>query len=342
MRNPQARLRAFPSVLTHFKSKLPANRLAHHPMAVLGILLMVAVSLVAFYLFHNVGPRPDFILPRRTNQLLAMGTVSVAIAYSSILFQTISGNRILTPGVIGFESVYMFIQTVIVFVFSSGHYFVQAVPNYLLSVVLMVLFSLVIYQYMFRRGGQNIYFLVLIGMVLGTMFGSLTSFMQMVIDPNEFMILQHRMFLSFNTVNQPLIVISLLLTGVAIGFSLFFFRYLDVLALGKEHAISLGVNHGRLSKLFLVVIAVLVAVSTALVGPITFLGVLITNLTYQLVHTYKHRYLVPICMLVTLITIVLGQYVISRIMNFSANLVVIINFVGGVYFIWLLLKERKW
>ena len=318
------------------------SKVVRSPLAVLLVLLAVAVGLITFYLFHNVGPRPDFIIPRRTNQLLAMGTVSVAIAYSSILFQTISGNKILTPGVIGFESVYMFVQTVIVFVFSSGHYFVQAVPNYLLSVVLMVLFSLVIYQYMFRGGGQNIYFLVLVGMVLGTMFSSLTSFMQMVIDPNEFMILQHRMFLSFNTVNQPLIMISMLLTLGAIGFSLFFFRYLDVLALGKEHATSLGVSHNKLSKLFLVVIAVLVSVSTALVGPITFLGVLVTNLTYQLVRTYKHRYLVPICMLVTVITIVLGQYIISRVMNFSANLVVIINFVGGVYFIWLLLKERKW
>ena len=318
------------------------NSFISTPLFKLMALFVIAIAVILIYIFYQVGPRPDFIIPRRINQIISMITVSVAIAYSSILFQTISGNKILTPGVIGFESVYMFIQTIIVFFFAGQTYFISDMPNFFLSVGLMILFSLGIFSFMFKGENRNVYFLILVGMVLGTMFCSLTTFMQMIIDPNEFAILQHRMFLSFNTVNQPLILISAFLCTFAIGYSLLHFKYLDVLALGKEHATNLGVNHGDLAKQFLIIIAVLVSVSTALVGPITFLGVLVTNLSYQFVRTYKHRYIVPICMLITIIAIVVGQYIISRIMNFSANLVVIINFVGGVYFIYLLIKERKW
>lgn len=317
-------------------------KIKNEPLFKLLLLFTVVACVILIYIYHNVGPRPDFVLPRRINQVIAMITVSISISYSSVLFQTITGNKILTPGVIGFEAVYMFIQTVIVFLFSSQSYFVNDTLNYFLSIGIMVSFSINIYAYMFKREGKNIYFLILVGMILGTMFSSLTSFMQMVIDPNEFVILQHRMFLSFNSVNQPLVKISAVITVVSIGYSLLHFKYLDVISLGKEHATSLGVNHSSLSKRFLIVIAILVSVSTALVGPITFLGVLVTNLAYQFIQTYKHKFIIPICMLITIISIVIGQYVISRLMNFSANLVVIINFVGGIYFIYLLLRERQW
>jgi len=306
----------------------------------------IAVAAIGVYVLDGVGSMSDrarqFILPRRLMEVLAIFLVSVSVAYSSVIFQTITNNRILTPGVIGFESVYMFIQTVIVFLFTSGSYFITATPNFLLSVAVMMLFSLLIYQVMFKKGeGKNIYFLLLVGMILGTMFTSLTTFMQMLIDPSEFLIVQARMFATFNAINQALILISVVAVGLTVLYSLPMVRYLDVMSLGRETAIGLGVSHSKLSKRFLFVIAVLVSVSTALVGPVTFLGVLVTNLTYQLIKSHKHVYIIPTCVAVTTVALVGGQFLVSRVFNFSTTLSIIINFIGGIYFIYLLLRENK-
>ena len=320
------------------KAKLLADDCALLRLITLVLLALFAIS---FYMFEGIGPRPDFVLPRRALRVVSMVLVAAAVAYSSVVFQTITANRILTPSVIGFEAIYMFIQTVIVFSLGGGSFLITGTPNFLVSVAAMMVFSLGVYQIMFRLEGQNIYFILLVGMVLGIMFGSLTTFMQMTIDPSEFFIIQNRVFASFNAVNQYLITIAAVSVGVILLLCIPLTKYLDVMALGREHSMSLGVNHLRLSRMLLIVIAVLVAVSTALVGPVTFLGVLVTNLTYQFMRTYKHRYILPACIAVTTISLVGGQYLVSRVFNFGINLSVVINFVGGIYFMYLLLKESR-
>ncbi|MCI4140259.1 iron chelate uptake ABC transporter family permease subunit, partial [Bacillus vallismortis] len=76
------------------------------------------------------------------------------------------------------------------------------------------------------------FFLLLVGIVNGTLFGSLSSFMQMQIDPNEFQVVQDKMFASFNNNNTDLLwlaFIIFLLTGVYVCR---FTKFFDVLSLG--------------------------------------------------------------------------------------------------------------
>ena len=306
----------------------------------IGIMFSLALIAILLYMFHEIGPRPDFVLPRRGMRVLSMVLVSTAIAYSSVVFQTITNNRILTPSIIGFESIYMFIQTAIVFLFSTGAYFVTGTANFLLSAFFMILFSLVLYKILFGGERQNIHLILLVGMILGSMFSSFTSFVQMIIDPNEFFILQNSMFASFNSINQEIIMIASIMIIATLLYSFHLNKYLDIIALGKENSIGLGVNHATFSRQYLLIIAILVSVSTALVGPITFLGVMVTNLTYQYLKTHKHRYTLITCVFMTIFTIITGQILISRIFNFSLNLSIIINFVGGIYFMYLLLRDK--
>lgn len=309
------------------------------------ILIFIAMGFVLLYLFHDVGPNPGFVLPRRRLRVISMVVVAAAIAYASVIFQTITTMKIFTPSIIGFDSLYMFIQSVMVFFTSavSGHstsnrsYFITGVPNFLFSVGLMMLFSLLIFSAIFKKGNQNIHFLLLSGMIMGTVFSSLTTFIQMLIDPDEFAILQNRIFINFNSINQDLIFVATVVIIVGILIGLLYFKYLDVLAMGSDIAIGLGVNHARLSKFYLLVIAMLVSASTALVGPATFLGLIVTNLTYQLVKSYRHKHIIPTCILISIIAVVGGQFIVSRVFNLSTNLSVIINFVGGLYFMKLLL-----
>jgi iron complex transport system permease protein len=310
----------------------------------LKIFILIGLSMVAvsLFLFYSIGPNWDYVLPRRAAKVFAIILTGGSIAFSTVIFQTITGNRILTPSIIGLDSLYLLIQTFIIFVFGSASFIaVNKQANFLLSVSLMVVFALLLYRFLFKGEGRNIYFLLLIGIVFGTLFGSLSTFMQVLIDPNEFMMVQDRMFASFNNVNIDLLWLSFtLLIGIGIYVSKFI-KYLDVISLGKEHAINLGVPYDSIVQKLLIIIAVLVSISTALVGPITFLGLLVANITYEFMKTYRHHYILIASTFISILALVGGQFIVERVFTFSTTLSVIINFVGGVYFIYLLLRESK-
>lgn len=304
-------------------------------------LALIGGALIALFLTINVTDW-GFALPRRGHKVVAMLLVGFAVAYSSVMFQTITNNRILTPSIIGFDSMYMLIQTVIVYLF--GGITLAMMSRELLFVInvgLMVLFASLLYRWLFRREGRNLYFLVLIGIIFGTLFGSFTSFMQRMIDPNDFTVLQDRMFASFNSVNEDLLLIASAAIILVTLYSLRFLRSLDVVLLGRDQAINLGVAHSSLVNRCMVVIAVLISVSTALVGPITFFGLLVANLAYQYMHTYRHAFVVPAASLISVIALVGGQLLVERVFTFSTSLSVIINFIGGIYFLYLLLRETR-
>ncbi|NMA84213.1 MAG: iron chelate uptake ABC transporter family permease subunit [Epulopiscium sp.] len=304
-----------------------------------------AMVLVISFLFITMGLNANnwsYALSRRLPKLLAILLTGGSIAFSSVIFQTITNNRILTPSVLGLDSLYLFIQTGAVFIFGSNTVArIGNNGNFLITVIVMIAFSFLLFQLLFKREGNTVFFLLLVGMVLGTFFQSLSSFMQMLIDPNEFMVVQNKMFASFNNVNTSILWISCI--GV-IGAMLYTFqnrKTLDVLSLGRENAINLGVEYDKVVQRMLIVVAILVSISTALVGPITFLGLLVVNLAREFLDTYQHRYLLIGSTLISFIALVGGQLMAERVMNFSTPISVIINFIGGLYFIYLLLKESK-
>ncbi|AIF42310.1 iron chelate uptake ABC transporter family permease subunit [Virgibacillus sp. SK37] len=306
------------------------------------ILAIVAVLLAFLYIFYNLTGNIDYILPRRIIKVVAIILTGGAIAFATTIFMTITNNRILTPSVMGLDSLYLLIQTMIVFVFGSQSLvMMNSKVNYLVSIGCMVVFSLILYRVLFKGEKNNIYFLLLIGMILGTFFGSLTSFMQVLIDPNEFMIAQDKMFASINNVNTDLVYLSVGLIVLVFLYFMRYFKYLDVLALGKDEAINLGVPYDHVVKRLLIIVAVLIAISTALVGPITFLGLLVVNVAYEFLKTFRHSYLLTGSMLISIIALLGGQFIVEKIFTFQTTISVIINFIGGVYFIYLLLKENK-
>jgi iron complex transport system permease protein len=309
--------------------------------AKIGALSIVAIALIAIFMTINASGNWDYVLPRRTKEILAIILTGCIIAFSTMVFQTITNNRILTPSIIGLDSLYMFIQTFVIFVFGSTTSLMNANVNFLISTGGMVLFAGLLYKFLFKREGQNIYFLLLIGLILGTLFSSLSTFMQVLIDPNEFLVVQDKMFASFNNVKTDLLIISFVLV---IAIAIYFWRYikyLDVLSLGRDQAINLGIPYDFVIKRFLIVIAILVSIATALVGPITFLGLLVANVAHQFMKTYQHKHLLVGSALISVVALVGGSLIVKHVFTFSTTLSVIVNFIGGVYFIYLLLKENK-
>lgn len=306
------------------------------------ILTVFAVVFCALYLFYGLNGSFDYALPRRGIKVIAMVLTGVAIAYSTVVFQTITHNRILTPSIMGLDSLYLLLQTVLIFFLGSSHItIVNRHVNFILSVSAMILFALILYRFLFKRGGQPIYFLLLVGIIVGTFFGSISTFLQVLIDPNEFLRVQDKMFASFNNVSGELVwwALGIVVLTFIVGWKSF--NDLDVLSLGRDTAINLGVSYDRVVKTMLVISAVLISVSTALVGPITFFGLIVANLSYQFFKTYKHKVLIAGASVMSVIALVGGQWIVERVFTFSTTLSVIINFVGGVYFIYLLLKESR-
>ena len=139
--------------------------------------------------------------------------------------------------------------------------------------------------------------------------------MQVLIDPNEFQIIQNKMFASFNNVNSDIVFLAALILLLQSVYFIRFIKYLDVMSLGREQAVNLGVDYDNVMKRCMVV-AILISVSTALVGPITFLGLLVANVAYQFIHSYKHKILFPAAMLISVIALVGGQILVERVFTF--------------------------
>ena len=308
------------------------------------IVLLGAVSLIICILFLTVGLDSNYkyVLSKRIPKLIAIILTGVSISFSSMVFQTITNNRILTPGVMGMDSIYIFLQTLIIFFLGSSSSLSRNNNlNFIISLIFMILVMQLLYKLMIGKKNLNILYLLLIGMVFKTFFGSLSSFMQTVIDPNEFQMVQDKMFASFNNINADRLLISLILVAISIVYASEYLNIFDVMALGREEAINLGVDYELVVKKVLVVIAILLSVSTALVGPITFLGLMVVSISREFIKSYKHSYLITSSAFIAVIALVGGQFIVERVMNFKVTIDVIINFIGGIYFIYLLLKESR-
>ncbi|HEV7317779.1 MAG TPA: iron chelate uptake ABC transporter family permease subunit [Ensifer sp.] len=309
------------------------------PSAVL--IVSAALAVASMVAFMTVGAKGSwsFLLSFRGTKLLGMVLVAYAIAVSTVLFQTISGNRILTPSIIGFDAMYALLQTIMVFFLgAAGMTTTDPRLQFTLETAAMVGFSLLLFRALFSGASRSLHLLMLVGIILGGLFRSLSSFLQRILDPNDFIVLQDRLFASFNSVDADLLGIAAVAT-LAVTFVLWRLSpTFDVLSLGREAAIGLGVDHQRVVNLLLVLIAILVSVSTALVGPVTFFGLLVASLAWQLTPTASHRFVLPVAVSIAITTLVGGQVILERLFSFNTALSIVIEFFGGLVFIFLLVR----
>lgn len=302
----------------------------------------LAVLVVAGFLLYGALDAFALIGPMRAQRVAAMVLVGVAIAVSTVLFQTVTENRILTPAIMGFDSMYALIQTVAVFLLGSTAVIGVSAPlRFVAETAAMLVFSLALFRWVFGGARRSLYLVVLVGIVLGVFFRSIATFLQRVIDPNEFLILQDRLFASFNAVDPGLMLLCAAVVAVCGVWVARHHRELDVLALGRDVSVTLGVDHRRRTMAVLVVCAVLVSVSTALVGPITFFGLLVANLAYQVAGSHRHAHVLPVAALLAVIALVGGQAVLEHLFGLDTVLSVIIEFLGGIVFIVLLVRGGR-
>jgi len=307
--------------------------------------LMIAalVTLVTIGLFMSYGVKAswEFTIMFRGKKLLTFLIVAFCIACSTLFFQTLSHNRIITPAIMGFDSLYILIQTLLVFSIGSLQYAqMNEYVKWGLEVFVLVFASSFLFQWLFIKKQLNLYILILIGVVLGVFFQSISGVFMRMISPTDFAVLQDSAFASFGAVDFHLLMISALVVLFILIFIVRNHHKLDVLALDKFTAINLGVDQAQLTRLLIIVISVLVGLSTSLVGPVTFFGLLVVNLAYFLTGSHLHRFLIPMTVFIAMITLISGEFVLQHVLHYNTRLSIIIEFVGGLFFLSLVIRKK--
>lgn len=306
---------------------------------------LVLVCAAAYMLIEVDFSNPklfQYAMKIRTPKLMVMLITAFAIGGASIVFQSVIRNTIVTPCLLGMNALYTLIHTAVVFFLGSASVIASnANLSFAVDVVLMGIIATVIYSWIFKKTRHNVLYVLLVGTVLTSFFGSIQTTLTRVMNPNEYDNLLNTLVASFNNINSEIIVFCLVLLAAIVLVLRKELALLDVLTLGKEQAINLGVDYDRCIRRLLLGVTLCIAVATAMVGPISFLGLIIANLSRQLLKTYRHSQLIVGSALFGMIVLVGGQLIVEHIYVYAIPISVFITVGGGLYFLYLLLTRKK-
>lgn len=311
------------------------------PKLIMGLLLAGLITVSVAFLTYNAHGNWDFVLPFRGKKWLMLIVIGYTIGISTLLFQTLTHNPILTPSILGFDSLYLLTQTMLIFLFGGlGFTQLDTSGKFLLESCLMLGGSLLLFATL-TKGKADITRMILTGVIFGVLFRSVNNFLQRMIDPTEFAIAQGSSFADFNTVKPTLLWMGCAIALLSAVWIWHQRHKLDILLLGKDYAIGLGLDYHSFSRQLLICCALLVSVSTALVGPVLFLGLLVCALVNAITPSMHHSVRIPMIFLVSAITLILGQLVFEQILKMQGVLSVVIEFIGGIVFIYLMLRRKN-
>ncbi|PTJ72553.1 iron ABC transporter permease [Staphylococcus hyicus] len=307
------------------------------------ILFVTTIIIGAMYLLIGLDFEIfEYQFSSRLRKLFLMILVGAAIATSTVIFQAITVNRLLTPSIMGLDAVYLFSKVLILFIFGTSSIFItNFYMNFTITLVVMVIFALILFEGIFKYGQFSVYFILLIGVILGTFFRSITGFLELLINPEDFLVVQSAMFANFDGSNFTLVTLSAIVLTILMLITVKMLPYLDVLLLGRAQAINLGVNYTQMTRMLLILVALMVALATALVGPITFLGLLTINLAHELIKNFEHRYILPATICISWISLFVAQWIVEHLFEATTQVSILINLIGGIYFIYLLMRRRE-
>lgn len=301
--------------------------------------LLAGLSIL--FLFWQLQAPLGVLLSLRASRLAALILVGVATGMATVLFQTIAQNRLLTPGIVGFDALFIFLQTALIFALGGlGYARLPGFLHFLAEAAILMLAGAALFGVILRRGSADVTRMVLTGVILGVLLRGLAEFALRLVDPSEFAVIQQAMFANFGAVAQGQLAVAALLLALAGGLALAMAPALDVAGLGRPMAQGLGLSHDLVVFRALVLMAALVAVSTALVGPVTFLGLLAASLARRVTDTFRHALLLPAAGLIGAAILVAGQFLFERVLNMQSTLAILVEFFGGLLFLVLVQSRR--
>ncbi|MFJ7950708.1 iron chelate uptake ABC transporter family permease subunit [Lysinibacillus sp. NPDC096418] len=326
-----------------FRSKKDEKR---YWIVLITLIVLGVLSSYGLLVYNNPVPvdSPSFIpvVMRRIEALVAMLIVAICHSLSTVAFQSITNNRIITPSLLGFESLYSTIHTSTMFFFGAGalNNF-SGIGSFLFQVTVMVMMSLILYGWLLSGKYGNLQLMLLVGIIIGTGLNSVSTFMRRLLAPSEFDLLQARLFGSVNNADAeyfPIVIPMVIIIAILI---FAYSKKLNVLSLGKDVSTSFGVKYQSSIIYTLILVAVLMSISTSLVGPLTFYGFLVATLSYQAAPTYDHKYIFSMALAMGFFILTSAYFLMYHVFDSQAVVSVIIELFGGIIFLIVILRKRS-
>ncbi len=285
-------------------------------------------------LFVEYNPDVATIYDLRFPRILIAILGGASMAVSGVLLQAVMKNPLADPGIIGISSGASLVAVLITAFFPSLYFFT---PLFAFLGGMLAFFLVYSLSY---KGGLSPLRIILVGVAVNAMFtglmgafnsgtGSNFSGVASIVNANITM----KTWDDFET----LFIYSII--GLVLSF--FVTNQCNLLQLEDKTARSLGVNVTR-SRILISIIAVLLAgISTAVIGPISFLGLIVPHIARLLVGS-NHKLLIPYTILLGGFTFLLADTVGRTIAYpYEINATVIMSVIGGPFFILLLRRSKQ-
>lgn len=277
----------------------------------------------------------NFRLPKAITAVLAGASLSVA----GLMMQTLFRNSLADPYILGVSSgaslgvaLVMMAASIlpVAFVSSGWALIFAAIIGATVVLVLVVGVSFKV---------NNAVSLLIVGLMFGTIAGSLVSVLQNFSNPDAIKLFVMWTFGSLSAVtwNYMQVLLPVVLMGLSIAF--FLQKRLDGLLLGENYARGLGVSIVRTRFLIVVTTGLLAGGITAFTGPIAFVGVAIPHIARGIFRTSSHKLLLPATVLCGASLILLCD-IISQIPTYTLPINTISALFGAPIIIWIILKKR--
>ncbi len=257
-----------------------------------------------------------------------------ATAVSGVLLQAVMKNPLADPGIIGVSSGAS-LTAVLITAFVPTLYFFTPLFAFLGGMIAFLL----VYSLSWK-GGLSPLRIILVGVAVNAMFTGLMSAFNSGTGSNYSGVAS---IVNANITMKTWDDFQTLLLYVVIGLiaSIFVLGQCNLLSLEDKTARSLGVNVTR-SRIVISIIAVLLAsISTAIIGPISFLGLIVPHIARLFVGS-NHKVLVPYSILLGAFTLLLADTLGRTIAApYEISAAIIMSVVGGPFFILLLRRSRQ-
>ena len=277
----------------------------------------------------------NFRLPKAITAILAGASLSVA----GLMMQTLFRNSLADPYILGVSSgaslgvaLVMMAATVLPVAFVSSGWALIAAAIIGASVVLVLVVGV-----SFKV--HNAVSLLIVGLMFGTIAGSLVSVLQNFSNPDAIKLFIMWTFGSLSAVTWNYMQVLLPVVVIGIGMAFFLQKRLDGLLLGENYARGLGISIVNTRLLIVIATGLLAGGITAFTGPIAFVGVAIPHIARGLFKTSSHKVLLPATILCGASLLLICD-IITQIPTYTLPINTVSALFGAPIIIWIIIKKR--
>ena len=283
----------------------------------------------------------EIILNHRLPKALTAILAGAALSVAGVLMQTLFHNPLAGPDVLGVTSGASLGVALLTLGTSVLPFWIVAGWGQVIAAIVGAVCVLLLVIIVSIRVPQMVSLLI-IGMMFGYFAGAIVSILQSMSNPDTLKLFITWTFGSLSSVGWEHMGVMAPIIAGGIILSLILQKQLNVLLLGKNYANGLGISVTRLRLWIILATALLAGTSTAVTGPIGFIGITMPHVARGLFRTPNHRIILPASMLCGAI-ILLTCDLISQMPGFQGTLPInaVTAFFGAPIIIWIILKNRS-